>query len=59
MKVTIILTDFENIQSYREVYIAFFNERGVHEFPAASAMVVSSLFNEDWLIEIEAIAVMI
>ncbi|MHA1939542.1 MAG: RidA family protein [Candidatus Thorarchaeota archaeon] len=56
VKVTIYLVDEKDIPSYREAYVSFFNGRNIQALPAASAIVVSSLFNEKWMIEIDAIA---
>ncbi len=57
VKMTIFLKNYNEIEGFRRGYIEFFTNNGVTEFPASSAMVVSSLFSSDWKIEIEGIAV--
>jgi reactive intermediate/imine deaminase len=54
VKMTTILTHFDNIETYRAVRNEFFTE----PFPPNTLLVIESLANKDFLIEVEAIAVL-
>lgn len=54
VKMTTILTHFDNIETYRAVRNQFFSE----PFPPNTLLVIDSLANKDFLIEVEAIAVL-
>ena len=54
VKMTTVLTHFANIEPYRTVRGTFFSA----PFPPNTLIVVESLANKDWLIEVEAIAVL-
>jgi enamine deaminase RidA (YjgF/YER057c/UK114 family) len=54
VKMTTILTHFDNIETYRGVRNEFFQE----PFPPNTLLVITSLANKDFLIEVEAIAVL-
>ena len=54
VKMTTILTHFDNIETYRAVRNDFFTE----PFPPNTLLVIDSLANKDFLIEVEAIAVL-
>jgi len=54
VKMTTILTHFGNIETYRSVRSEFFQE----PCPPNTLLVIESLANKDFLIEVEAIAVL-
>jgi reactive intermediate/imine deaminase len=54
VKMTTILTHFGNIETYRAVRNAYFTE----PFPPNTLLIIDSLANKDFLIEVEAIAVL-
>ena len=54
VKMTTILTHFDNIEAYRGVRNEHFSE----PFPPNTLLVIGSLANKDFLIEVEAIAVL-
>ncbi|HKI98874.1 MAG TPA: RidA family protein [bacterium] len=54
VKMTTLLTHFGDIEAYRTVRDTFFRE----PFPPNTLQVISSLANRDFLIEVEAIAVL-
>ena len=54
VKMTTILTHFDNIEAYRGVRNEYFSE----PFPPNTLLVIGSLANKDFLIEVEAIAVL-
>lgn len=59
VKRTIYLTNWDNYQKTRQVREEFFKKEGVREqdFPASTLCVVKSLAKKEYLIEIEAIAI--
>jgi reactive intermediate/imine deaminase len=54
VKLNVYLTDRAYLQAFREVRREFFNE----PYPAATGVIVQGLALEDWLAEIEGIAVL-
>ena len=54
VKMTTILTHFDNIGTYRSVRNAYFSE----PFPPNTLLIIDSLANKDFLIEVEAVAVL-
>jgi reactive intermediate/imine deaminase len=54
VKMTTILTHFGNIETYRAVRNTYFTE----PFPPNTLLIIDSLANKDFLIEVEAIAVL-
>ena len=54
VKMTTILTHFDNIETYRAVRNRFFSE----PFPPNTLLIIDSLASKDFLIEVEAIAVL-
>ena len=53
-KVTVFLTSRDDLPAVMEVRRKRFSE----PFPAATALIVAGLANADWLVEIEAVAVL-
>jgi enamine deaminase RidA (YjgF/YER057c/UK114 family) len=58
VKVTVFLTDMDNLGSYREARDRFFTSVTPAAAPAVTLIEVSRLYGPDFLIEIEAIAAM-
>jgi enamine deaminase RidA (YjgF/YER057c/UK114 family) len=56
VKLTVFLTDMENLGGYREVRNRFFASVTPPAAPAVTLVEVSKLYGADFLIEIEAIA---
>jgi enamine deaminase RidA (YjgF/YER057c/UK114 family) len=56
VKLTVFLTDMENLGSYREARNQFFASVAPPAAPAVTLIEVSKLYGPDFLIEIEAIA---
>jgi enamine deaminase RidA (YjgF/YER057c/UK114 family) len=56
VKVTVFLTDMDNLARYREARNRFFNLVTPPAAPAVTLVEVSKLYGPDFLIEIEAIA---
>jgi enamine deaminase RidA (YjgF/YER057c/UK114 family) len=56
VKLTVFLTDMENLGSYREVRNRFFASVTPPAAPAVTLVEVSKLYGPDFMIEIEAIA---
>ena len=52
VKVTVFVTDLGNLQALQAVRPEFFNE----PYPASTLVKVAQLINPEWLVEIEAIA---
>ena len=52
VKVTVFVTDLDNLQALQAVRPEFFNE----PYPASTLVKVAQLINPEWLVEIEAIA---
>jgi reactive intermediate/imine deaminase len=52
-KVTVFVTDLDNLQALQAVRPDFFDE----PYPASTLVKVAQLINPDWLVEIEAIAI--
>ena len=57
VKITIFLTNINDYGGMNEAFIDFFKTNGVEKFPARSAIQVGPLFYREWLIEIEAVAI--
>jgi enamine deaminase RidA (YjgF/YER057c/UK114 family) len=56
VKLTVFLTDMDNLARYREARNRFFNSVTPPAAPAVTLVEVSKLYGPDFLIEIEAIA---
>lgn len=56
VKLTVFLTDMDNLARYREARNRFFNAVTPPAAPAVTLVEVSKLYGPDFLIEIEAIA---
>jgi enamine deaminase RidA (YjgF/YER057c/UK114 family) len=56
MKLTVFLTDMDNLGVYREARNRFFASVTPAAAPAVTLVEVSKLYGPDFLIEIEAIA---
>jgi enamine deaminase RidA (YjgF/YER057c/UK114 family) len=56
VKLTVFLTDMENLTTYREARNRFFASVSPPAAPAVTLVEVSKLYGPDFLIEIEAIA---
>jgi enamine deaminase RidA (YjgF/YER057c/UK114 family) len=56
VKMTVFLTDMNNLSSYREARNQFFASVTPRAAPAVTLIEVSRLYGPDFLIEIEAIA---
>ena len=56
MKLTVFLTDMDNLAPYREARNHFFASVTPPAAPAVTLVEVSKLYGPDFLIEIEAIA---
>ena len=56
VKLTVFLTDMENLASYREARKRFFASVAPPAAPAVTLVQVSKLYGADFMIEIEAIA---
>jgi enamine deaminase RidA (YjgF/YER057c/UK114 family) len=56
VKLTVFLTDIDNLACYREARNRFFNVVTPKAAPAVTLVEVSQLYGPDFLIEIEAIA---
>ena len=56
VKLTVFLTDMDNLGRYREARNRFFNSVTPPAAPAVTLVEVSKLYGPDFLIEIEAIA---
>jgi enamine deaminase RidA (YjgF/YER057c/UK114 family) len=56
VKLTVFLTDMENLASYREARNRFFASVAPPAAPAVTLVQVSKLYGADFVIEIEAIA---
>jgi enamine deaminase RidA (YjgF/YER057c/UK114 family) len=56
VKLTVFLTDMENLASYREARNRFFASVAPPAAPAVTLVQVSKLYGADFMIEIEAIA---
>lgn len=56
VKLTVFLTDMENLACYREARNRFFNAVTPPAAPAVTLVEVAKLYGPDFLIEIEAIA---
>ena len=56
VKLTVFLTDMDNLARYREARNHFFNSVTPPAAPAVTLVEVSKLYGPDFLIEIEAIA---
>jgi enamine deaminase RidA (YjgF/YER057c/UK114 family) len=56
VKLTVFLTDMDNLGSYREARNRFFAEVTPPAAPAVTLVEVSKLYGADFMIEIEAIA---
>ncbi|QDW41961.1 RidA family protein [Bradyrhizobium sp. KBS0727] len=56
VKLTVFLTDIENLARYREARNRFFNSVTPPAAPAVTLVEVSKLYGPDFMIEIEAIA---
>jgi enamine deaminase RidA (YjgF/YER057c/UK114 family) len=56
VKLTVFLTDMNNLGLYREARNRFFASVTPHAAPAVTLVEVSKLFGADFMIEIEAIA---
>jgi enamine deaminase RidA (YjgF/YER057c/UK114 family) len=56
VKLTVFLTDMDNLARYREARNRFFNSATPPAAPAVTLVEVSKLYGPDFLIEIEAIA---
>ena len=56
VKLTVFLTDMDNLARYREARNRFFNSVTPPAAPAVTLVEVSKLYSPDFLIEIEAIA---
>jgi len=56
VKLTVFLTDMDNLASYREARNAFFASVTPKAAPAVTLVEVSRLYGPDFMIEIEAIA---
>ena len=56
VKLTVFLTDMDNLTRYREARNRFFNSVTPPAAPAVTLVEVSKLYGPDFLIEIEAIA---
>ena len=56
MKLTVFLTDMDNLGRYREARNRFFASVTPPAAPAVTLVEVSKLYGPDFLIEIEAIA---
>ena len=56
VKLTVFLTDMDNLASYREARNRFFASVTPRAAPAVTLVEVSKLYGADFLIEIEAIA---
>jgi 2-iminobutanoate/2-iminopropanoate deaminase len=54
VKITAFLTDVQNFPAYNEVRRAFFGDR----FPASTSVVVKELARPEYLLEIEAVALL-
>ncbi|QEE17889.1 RidA family protein [Promethearchaeum syntrophicum] len=58
VKITIFLTNIENYGGMNEAFIDFFKKNKIEEdFPARTAIQAGPLFYREWLIEIEAVAI--
>ena len=53
VKVTVLVTDVSEVSTIHEVRREFFNE----PYPASTLVQVAQLIDPEWLIEIEAVAV--
>lgn len=58
VKMTVFLTNMDNLALYREARNRFFTSVGPAAAPAVTLIEVSKLYGPDFLIEIEAIAAM-
>ena len=59
VKLSIYLTDIKNYGGMNEAFIDFFKKNGLEkDFPARSAVQVGPLMYREWLIEIDAIAIL-
>ena len=56
VKLTVFLTDMDNLAAYREVRNRFFGSVAPAAAPAVTLVEVSKLYGPDFMIEIEAIA---
>jgi enamine deaminase RidA (YjgF/YER057c/UK114 family) len=56
VKLTVFLTDMDNLTRYREARNRFFDQVTPRAAPAVTLVEVSKLYGPDFLIEIEAIA---
>ena len=58
VKCTVFLTDIDTFSDMNEAYIEFFETNGFSDsLPARAAMEISRLVKKEWLIEVEAIAI--
>jgi enamine deaminase RidA (YjgF/YER057c/UK114 family) len=56
VKLTVFLTDMDNLAAYREARNRFFGSVAPPAAPAVTLVEVSKLYGQDFMIEIEAIA---
>jgi len=58
VKCTVYLTDINHFSEMNEAYVKFFTENGcTGKMPARASMQIVKLVKSEWLVEIEAIAV--
>jgi enamine deaminase RidA (YjgF/YER057c/UK114 family) len=56
VKLTVFLTDMDNLAAYREARNRFFASVSPHAAPAVTLVEVSKLYGADFMIEIEGVA---
>ncbi len=58
VRMSIFLTDIKDYGGMNEAFLDFFKENGIEkDFPARSAIQVGPLMYREWLIEIDAVAI--